>query len=546
MAIPMSAAQTQTELQRKKSLGIPPTSSANQAQYNALKPMATPKPAMGGAIPPTTPKPIKPFAATPKAAQSSHKGAIPQMVGNTAAVTPVTPVAAQTQPKGAIPNMAPTYNEAAATNYGGKGSALNEILYSKKSYDAGNKAWAASNAQQHYGALSADEATAVKGMNTQQLIDYIGSKNQPKTDAGKTDNGGYYPTNDAVAGVRTSNELLDQSGDLNAIERAALQNAANERQASLRNNAGYVNQQLKDQRTLEDFWFDETHDPFNGRTSYDKAMVGRERTIADAYRGANLENQLNAVQQELYNFDKLAPERQRQVYNQMLQMERDFGLNVGQLTGSFGGQRTLAGQAQDWGQTVDTANLTGMFNGQQTAQQTQQEWQNRFNYGNAIGQFGNGQQTMENKQFKASEAQRQWENAFTQGQFDFQKAQTAYENAFKDRSFQQDMQEAAASRGLQWASLGQRQKEFVADQAFREKQFEYEQGQDAIANDLAAQKANSPGEYSYKSDPDFMTDAAAMVKSPGEARVALRDNAQAYIDKYGIEGYNYLITTINK
>src|SRR5690242_4774721 len=90
--------------------------------------------------------------------------------------------AAKTTPHAAPVNMGvvPTYNERAVTNYGGKGSALNEILNSKKQYDAGVangnnglKSWAATNAQQYYEQLDPAEAAAVKGMNTQQLIDHI-------------------------------------------------------------------------------------------------------------------------------------------------------------------------------------------------------------------------------------------------------------------------------------------------------------------------------------------------------------------------------------
>lgn len=83
------------------------------------------------------------------------------------------------------------------------------------------------------------------------------------------------------------------------------------------------------------------------------------------------------------------------------------------------------------------------------------------------------------RDFELAKGQQEWENTMTQGQFDFNKAQQIWENTFKEKSFQQDMQDAAKSRGLQWASLGQRDKEFIADQAFREKKFEYEKTQDA-------------------------------------------------------------------
>lgn len=86
-----------------------------------------------------------------------------------------------------------------------------------------------------------------------------------------------------------------------------------------------------------------------------------------------------------------------------------------------------------------------------------------------------GTRTLEGSQFDENKSQQEWENNFRQGQLDWQKAQQIWENAFQEKNFQQQMEDAAASRGLQWASLSQRQKEHIADSAFREKQFELEE-----------------------------------------------------------------------
>ena len=158
---------------------------------------------------------------------------------------------------------------------------------------------------------------------------------------------------------RSAQSLWQQSGDMNTIERADRQNAADTATGSLKNNFDYASQLLKDNRVLEDASFSENNSPFSGATEYRKAMLQRGRGIDDNYRSQELNNQLNAISTDMYNFDKLAPERQRQIYNQMLQMERDFGISVAQLMGVFGGQRTMAGAQQDWGQQMDLANLTG-------------------------------------------------------------------------------------------------------------------------------------------------------------------------------------------
>src|SRR5690606_33786921 len=60
-----------------------------------------------------------------------------------------------------------------------------------------------------------------------------------------------------------------------------------------------------------------------------------------------LTNELNAIQQDLYNFDKLAPDRQRMLINEMTRIERQYGLEVGQLMGEFNGEKTLAGKTAD-------------------------------------------------------------------------------------------------------------------------------------------------------------------------------------------------------
>ena len=124
------------------------------------------------------------------------------------------------------------------------------------------------------------------------------------------------------------------------------------------------------------------------------------------------------------------------------------------------------------------------------------------------------------RDYEMAKGQQEWENNFKQGQLDWNKAQQAWENAFKEKDFSQNMQEAAAARGLQWASLSQRDKEFVADQAFREKQFEFEQGKSGAKS------------KNYEDNPEFAQDVA-----DPETADLLVSNPQAYIDAYGTKGY---------
>lgn len=271
---------------------------------------------------------------------------------------------------------------------------------------------------------------------------------------------------DAVTSLRSSADLQAQSGDSLAIERAALKNAIDTQMASLRNNFDYANQNTNDQRVLEDQKLSRSLNPFSGRTGFVQSQVARGRQIDDTYRNADMNNQLNSLSAEIANFDKLAPERQRQIYNELLTMERQFGLQQGQLTGNYGGQRTLAGQQFDRGIYEDERNF-GYQQGRDTVNDA---------YRDKV--FGRDVQESD-RNFNFQKAQQEWENNFKQGQFDFQKAQQTWENTFQGRKFEQDMKEAASSRGLQWASLNQRDKEFIADQAWRDKQFDYQKQQDA-------------------------------------------------------------------
>lgn len=136
--------------------------------------------------------------------------------------------------------------------------------------------------------------------------------------------------------------------------------------------------------------------------------------------------------------------------------------------------------------------------------------------------------------FNFQKAQQEWENMFAQQQFDETKAARLWEQAFQEKNFQQQIKEAAASRGLQWASLNQREKERIADEAFREKQFQLEQARfDA--------EQSAPGNYDYRADPMFSEEIAFINADPVGAVAEIRGNAQALIQQYGYNGYQELL-----
>jgi hypothetical protein len=176
------------------------------------------------------------------------------------------------------------------------------------------------------------------------------------------------PMPDAVTNVRSSSDLQQSSGDSLAIERASLKNAIDTSMQGLRNNASYSNQLMRDNRSLEDAKLSRQLNPFSGRTTYAQREVTRGREIDDSARASQLDNQLNAYTQELMNFDRLSPERQRQIYNELLEKERNFGINQAGVTGNYAGQRTLAGKAQDYAQDPSNPQNAGQLLQNQIAQ----------------------------------------------------------------------------------------------------------------------------------------------------------------------------------
>jgi hypothetical protein len=158
------------------------------------------------------------------------------------------------------------------------------------------------------------------------------------------------------------------------------------------------------------------------------------------------------------------------------------------ITGSYNSQRTMAGQQLDLNKTIDQRNFDYGVGRDAVLD-------NRFNQQLERSNFES------DRSFQLAKSGQEWSQLFQQGQFDFNKAQTIWDNNFKDKSFQQSMNEAAAGRGLQWANLSQRDKEFVADQAFKERSFTADQEQRGIDNKFRTdQLGNKPPSGSFNLD----------------------------------------------
>ncbi|QHT61691.1 hypothetical protein GXP70_18070 [Paenibacillus lycopersici] len=332
------------------------------------------------------------FQATQKANQAiTAAGGTPSYVAEVSAPSkPATPTFVTTP---STPSTNPTipklvYNEASQTNYGGKGDPLNEILYSKKQYDAGNTAWAAQNAQQFYAQLSPEEAAAVKNMNTQQLIDYINNKNTGTSKTPTTPNfvpstptQTSTPTPAAVPGTgnmpvftgpaKSDVPTVDQyKPAIPVMDEAAIRKYAEDQTArklsdarltadqaiansqltakqqsdALKGNFDKMYETINEDRSTEDVQNQRRLSPFSGRSDYALGMIEQNRARTDrenqsslqtnqaniAAQAAQLQQQINDKYTALAN---AAPDEREALFQSIKNDERNYDLMVhGQLT----------------------------------------------------------------------------------------------------------------------------------------------------------------------------------------------------------------------
>lgn len=91
------------------------------------------------------------------------------------------------------------------------------------------------------------------------------------------------------------------------------------------------------------------------------------------------------------------------------------------------------------------------------------------------GQQMDYNQQADQRDFGAQEAQRQWDNTFKEGQFDYQKAADLWERNFKDKSFEQSVRQAAQGLGMDYSRMNQSQQQFAAEMAYKYKALEQSQ-----------------------------------------------------------------------
>ncbi|MFD2330090.1 hypothetical protein ACFSR7_12630 [Cohnella sp. GCM10020058] len=258
------------------------------------------------------------------------------------------------------PSVTTTTTPAANTNYGGKGNPLNEILFSKKQYDAGNKLWAAKNAQSYYDQLDPQERALVQGMNTQQLESYINSKTAGGTGAtGAT----------GTTGQGSSNLINDMYDNSLAAQLQALRKARETAQQGLNSVETTAKQSAYQNRNLADASTQQSAQRLRTIMAEQGLLASGDNVTANVALQAAGQNNLNTINQAEANTLQDVMERRATINNnaeldeQALAKEvaaaranaliqdqyhqDDMGLQVAGLTGTYNGTRTLAGVASD-------------------------------------------------------------------------------------------------------------------------------------------------------------------------------------------------------
>jgi hypothetical protein len=462
---------------------------------------AKPNPPTTGVVPPVkpvTPNPVvnKPMAATPPVQNSAT---------NTSGVAPTLGYGSGGT-YGSTPGLGQAYaaNQALISTDAGKQSEIDRTLQVIKDRQA--------------------QGMDVTDQNKYLSVNLGYKPPQQEVQTQALPSGGYMPR-DAVTNVRSSSELQQSSGDSLAIERAALLNAINTQMGSIKNNAQYANQLTNDSRTLQDFSRTQSANPFAnmGKRSFEEGLIGRQRSMDDNTRNNELNTQLNSLSTEIADFDKLAPERQREIYNKLLTMERDFGLNVGQLTGNYPSGtngRTLAGNAQDYAQYADNRDF----------------------------EYGAGRDVV---------ADDQWSKQFEEDksrygeQFAYQKARDKITDANDKRDFDEQVKQNGVAQAVSWynAKTSRQSSNNAAGNANFSKLMDVFSATGkapaglegyGIPAGTAYKSDSASGKIPYQNSPDFASDVSDITS--GKVTLdKVKASSQALIEEYGYDGYLALL-----
>ncbi len=357
-------AAAKAKLSAGQSLAATPVSNAPTAAVKTSPQLTATAPTTAAAkapaaVAPTVKAPVATAAMSPQIQQEIQRKAAAGIAltnptaASTAAYKAAQPAVAQI-PAAAVktavqPTTAPTTAAAMSnTNYiANGGSALNEILYNKGIYNTSNKNYVANTVKPLYGQLDQKTAAMVKGMNYDQLRDYInglGSQNTATTqNEGKVNEQYVDPYALTLEKIRAQAET-EAKYKLDSLNSSY---AATEK--NIKGRYDYAQANTQDDRTLEDASFYRNNAPnaWDGSQGYRGAQKDRNRSIADTYTGMALQDSLAAAYAPVSDYSNNMGDLTNARINELTQQERGYNLNVADRTGYLNGLKTMQGKAND-------------------------------------------------------------------------------------------------------------------------------------------------------------------------------------------------------
>lgn len=303
------------------------------------------------------------YALSPEEKKKRIQGSIPQ----TATPSTSTPITGMSANAVNTPSM-PAYG-ANVQGFDAKNASHVQLA------DAGQQ-WATANAAGNTAGMSAAAAlgnqirSGVQGASYDSVkgVSTLPTVSMPKTPAISSTSSVSMPQ--GIMNVASAPDLQREAAANIDKQRVGLQQGVDKFIRGLKSGYDYSKQNTQDDRAIQDFETSQKVNPFSGRTSYERGLMGRQRTMEDAATDRQFNNELTAVQQQLLDFDRLAPEQQNALYQELKRMERTYGLDLAQISGDLpeGMGRTLAGQAQDYAQSPNNPQNVGQGIQNQLAQ----------------------------------------------------------------------------------------------------------------------------------------------------------------------------------
>jgi hypothetical protein len=338
-------------------------------------------------------------------------------------------------------SMAPTTNYVqqgtSVTGSAGAGKTLNDILYAKDQYDAGNKQWASSTAQGLYAQLDPALAKQVQGMSAAQLRQYLaGQSAQPASSApaatpsspsvgsavypsaGYPSSGSSAPAQSGYQSSYTGPDLTGMTNQLNTLYDNRLASETQKlRDALATALQGYNSQETQARQSAYDNRNAADVAAMQGQQGMNELMANmgltgdgqnltlaasqaasRQGALTDINRAetnalqniteqrANLQN--NAAQNELALAQSVGADKAAALYDLLKYGDtRAFEVdqsNYGRYRDDINQQ--FAQDQFDWSKLMQEAGLTGVYNGQSTMAGKQQNLDAALAYSQLTGQ----------------------------------------------------------------------------------------------------------------------------------------------------------------